>query len=406
MDYGTLLNEKAAEELVARQLQKRHNRRQRTRNAHHIRSQDLQSWMAAMPADTYLSALTLPGTHDSAAYGSIWPFVSTQTLTITQQLDSGIRYLDFRCGLRSNTLEMVHGTNILGRTLATLLDEVYTWLTQHPTEALVIQLKEDRNPDSSTIPFYTAVWALLDARPEFWYLSRTTPRLGPCRRRIQLLRRFASPTHVAIDVSHWPDNPPLPFRMHTRSGAVLVVQDHYTPAVPAPLADVVRDKFALVECMLDSAAGAKPETWYLNFASAYQLNVYYQSFPKDIAVGAWSGVHWVDGVNRLLRDRLVEQGPRRMRCGVVLLDFLEQPDPELVGLLVATNFEPAGDRAWRVGGRRWRMAVVTMACTLLLVFLAGSMLVLLRGSAYEAPWRMSCVDVSWQRWCRQVGVKD
>ncbi|KAF2153884.1 PLC-like phosphodiesterase [Myriangium duriaei CBS 260.36] len=365
--YGTFLNEKASQSLRECQQRQRH-RHQRSRQ---IAVLDTRSWMTAIPDETYLSALTLPGTHDSAAYGSIWPFVSTQTLSLTQQLDSGIRYMDMRCGLRTDVLEMVHGRAVLGRPLASCLEDIYSWLSDHPTEAVTLQIKQDRAPENSSVNFAEALWRLVDASPHHWALGATTPRLGHVRGRIQLLRRFKlyGPYRLSgIDVSSWQDNPSLPFKIRTRAGTNIVIQDHYNPSSPGPLQGVVDEKFLLVEAMLDlaaaspkqsflhslctlfSMASSDPErdpatdrhlrTWYLNFCSAYQLNVYYQSFPHDIAVGAWSGYHWVDGVNRLLERRLLTSRGAKRRYGVVLLDFLEQPDPELVGQLVATNFGP------------------------------------------------------------------
>jgi hypothetical protein len=58
------------------------------------------NWMSYMP-DIEISRLSIPGTHDSGAreFSDITPdsAVITQTLTIREQLDAGVRYLDIRC---------------------------------------------------------------------------------------------------------------------------------------------------------------------------------------------------------------------------------------------------------------------------------------------------------------------
>lgn len=54
-------------------------------------------WMLTLGAAKKLTELSLPGTHDSGTYPGIGGDIArTQTMTIREQLDSGIRYLDIR----------------------------------------------------------------------------------------------------------------------------------------------------------------------------------------------------------------------------------------------------------------------------------------------------------------------
>ena len=56
-------------------------------------------WMAALPDDTPLSALVIPGTHDSATqYVQLAYFSKCQALSVGEQLEAGFRYLDIRLG--------------------------------------------------------------------------------------------------------------------------------------------------------------------------------------------------------------------------------------------------------------------------------------------------------------------
>jgi 1-phosphatidylinositol phosphodiesterase len=69
----------------------------------------LSTWMSDIPDDTLLSNITLPGTHDSCAESNI-PFVRTQYLSITKQLEAGLRFLDLRVRVHSDgQLYMYHG---------------------------------------------------------------------------------------------------------------------------------------------------------------------------------------------------------------------------------------------------------------------------------------------------------
>lgn len=54
-------------------------------------------WMLTLPSTKTLDQLSLPGTHDSGTFpGNSGPWATTQTMTIREQLVSGIRWLDIR----------------------------------------------------------------------------------------------------------------------------------------------------------------------------------------------------------------------------------------------------------------------------------------------------------------------
>ena len=61
----------------------------------------LSSWMSEIPDNTPLSNITVPGTHDSCACSNI-PFVRTQYLSISKQMEAGLRFLDLRCRVHSD----------------------------------------------------------------------------------------------------------------------------------------------------------------------------------------------------------------------------------------------------------------------------------------------------------------
>lgn len=369
--YGTFLNEKASQAVLHHQY--RHAHRRICAGARI----DPSKWMSSIDDSVYLSSLTIPGTHDSAAYGSSWPFVSTQTLSIDEQLASGIRYFDLRCGLVSDELQMVHGQALLNRTLVSVLDSMYTFLTARPSEALIVQIKQDRLPtNDSTMSFADALWSLVRSRLELWLVSHTTPTLGRARGRIQLFRRFHGPPWIGIDVSKWPDNPVGPIKMRNRAGVEVVVQDHYSPSPPMALDTMVEEKMALVSKVMDLAASDKDGSrWYLNFCSAYQFNFVHRFTPYDVAVGGYIPYHWVVGMNPRLVAELKQRRGRKKRYGITLLDYLELPQNELVGQLIATNFEPrtrnGRTRKFDVSTR----AVLIMALVLFMIFVAGSLLV-------------------------------
>lgn len=163
------------------------------------------SWMSRLDDDVPVSSLSIPGTHDSAAYTQPWPFVATQNLNFAQQLDSGIRYFDLRCGLVHDVAEMVHGSYLLRLKLHDVLRVLYEWLDEHLTEGLIVQIKEDRKAEQSNMHFAQAIYENISARPERWRTANTTPCVGELRGKIQLLRRYNGPGLLAfgIDVTAW-----------------------------------------------------------------------------------------------------------------------------------------------------------------------------------------------------------
>lgn len=310
-----------------------------------------RNWMSFLDDNVLMSAITIPGTHDSAAYTRSWPFVATQKMSVIQQLDSGIRYFDFRCALRNDAVEMVHGVTYLGLTLEEMLNAIYKWIEKHSSEALVIQIKKDRKRKESEVDFANAISQVLSKRSERWRTANTTPTIGALRGRIQLFRRFVGPEldHYGVDVSVWQDNPSNPFTICTLSGVKLTIQDHYAFPDPTPLPDVIARKGGDVSGML-KRADSDPDAghWYLNFTSAFEINFLYQIQPREIAVGGYYFFRWNHGINIRLRQSL-QDTPGQKRFGIVAMDFPEQGADNLIEALFMTNFnnrEVRSRRPW------------------------------------------------------------
>lgn len=301
-----------------------------------------EKWMSGLDDDLLVSALSIPGTHDSAAYTHPWPFVATQRMTILEQLNAGIRYFDFRCGIREDIPEMVHGPSLLGLQLPELLNIIYNWLESHSKEGLIVQIKEDRKPERSTVHFSHAIFRYIAARSERWRTANTTPSLGELRGKIQLFRRYNGPSLMAygIDLTEWQDNPSKPFTINTRNSVQLTIQDHYSISDPKPLPDLIAIKGGDVSGLLDRAS-SDPDAghWYLNFSSAYEFNWFYQLTPRQVAVGGYYGFRWEDGMNPRLRTFL-QVRENRQRFGIVAMDFPDLGADDLIISLIMSNYKP------------------------------------------------------------------
>ncbi|KAI9783904.1 MAG: hypothetical protein M1816_001114 [Peltula sp. TS41687] len=165
-------------------------------------SADLPNWMRGLPDPTPLSALSMPGTHNSPTHHHALPSVQCQAATIPAQLANGIRFLDVRVQPESpddpaaDGLVLVHGAfpvSLRGkRYLRPLLDEVCAFLDAHPTETVVVSIKREgpgTHTDAQLARRLREHYVAKDAAR--WFTEPRIPALGEARRKLVLLRRFA-----------------------------------------------------------------------------------------------------------------------------------------------------------------------------------------------------------------------
>ncbi|KAJ9137297.1 Phosphatidylinositol-specific phospholipase [Pleurostoma richardsiae] len=239
----------------------------------------LASWMAAVPDATPLSAMTIPGTHDTCARSSV-PFVRTQYLTVTQQLALGIRFLDLRLRVRGEDggLYCYHGGMPidLPRYLPfeSVMAEVFAFLRpagRPPTETVLVSINNDDSSEqerADPAPFYAAVADAIARAPPLpdgtspWLVapSAAPPTLGAARGRAVLLRRYhADPAvharaHLGLlDLSAWV-NDSADFTIVTPAGARVRLQDKWKYAERMALQELVAHKSSLVQRMMERAA--------------------------------------------------------------------------------------------------------------------------------------------------------
>src|SRR5262249_54571437 len=135
-------------------------------------------WMASIPDNRLLSALSIPGTHDSATGGrTIIPFVQTQSWRITAQLNAGVRLLDIRF---NTSLDFVHGPVVLGGNIRNLLIDCTVFLDANPTECIVVSVKQDTGGNASRFAsnFNQAVASWNSTHGNMIYTGSAIPTLG------------------------------------------------------------------------------------------------------------------------------------------------------------------------------------------------------------------------------------
>jgi hypothetical protein len=101
-----------------------------------------------------IADLTLPGTHDSGTYAyyildptSLW--ARCQSLTIKEQLWSGIRYLDIRVSLEDDGKVWIrHGIRKTNLKLKELIEVVKTFLEHTPSEFVILHMKVEKGDEA------------------------------------------------------------------------------------------------------------------------------------------------------------------------------------------------------------------------------------------------------------------
>jgi hypothetical protein len=131
---------------------------------------DPEGWMedlAPQIGDRPLSELRIPGTHDAGTFSlsrtdpvladaqndaptaqfegipplRVADYVYTQSLSFTEQLDLGIRYLDFRLTCDPDGMYIVHVFR--GEPIADALDQIAAWADAHPAEVVFVDVQKN-----------------------------------------------------------------------------------------------------------------------------------------------------------------------------------------------------------------------------------------------------------------------
>ena len=116
-------------------------------------------WMAAIPDQTGIGALSIPGTHDTLAiHGGLAPWAyeaqedhGDSAATLDAQLDAGIRAIDIRVRVVNNgTAFAIHHTDVYqNANFDDVLTHASSFLAAHPTETILMNLHGECDGDST-----------------------------------------------------------------------------------------------------------------------------------------------------------------------------------------------------------------------------------------------------------------
>lgn len=259
-------------------------------------------WMAGIADGRGLAELSIPGTHDSGANHEPYAgLAKTQELTIAEQLAAGIRYFDIRCRHVEDRFAIYHGAIDQDQSFDDVLAAMFGFLDAHPTEALIVSIKEEAMPASATRSFEATFAAYVAQAPARWYLAPTVPTLGAARGKLVLLRRFAATAApLGIDAAPWLDDTTFTV---ANGDATLRVQDAY----------MVSDndaKWAAITALLAEAATGDATTLFLDYTSGYQTIM---ALPNITSVAT--------DIDARLDALLADPATAQDRLGVVVMDY-------------------------------------------------------------------------------------
>ncbi|MBF6331623.1 phosphatidylinositol-specific phospholipase C [Nocardia transvalensis] len=282
-------------------------------------------WMSALPDDTALSRLSIPGTHDTLSVhgGKAGPAVETQQSfpgdcpdphcvtrqSLRVQLDAGIRALDIRLRRdKDGALAVHHGRYFQYASLDDVLTEVSDFLSRHERETVLLRLKNECTNTGAAFacadeglvaPGLADYDRILGTHDRVWRPSATgradIPPLREVRGKIVVIQ--------FKDIDHGDER-----------GLPLDEQDLWdNPGMAA--------KWAAISAHLDRAATADPRTLSVDYLSATGVPDP-TKFPDRYA--RFENQHTLD----YLRAR------PGTTTGVVMMDF---PGPGLVSEIIRHN---------------------------------------------------------------------
>lgn len=279
-------------------------------------SLDSCNWMENVSGDKYLSEISMPGSHNSAALYSLADLTGKcQDQPIDIQLTNGIRYLDIRLKVVANSLKTCHGIVDERQDFISLTRKCEMFLDSHKNETIVMCIKEEIDADTPT-KFNDLLNEQLN-RFEIIYKENRIPKLNEVRGKIVILSRFRNSTCGINLYDNWrePDQNRCTFDIE-RDGYKFHIQDNYC------LDDINYKISEFDECLNYANTNLGNSPYILNFASGY-LN---GTFPMTYSVTA----------ARIMNKEIPNLVKKYNFVGTVIMDFASE---ELCKAIYGRNFQ-------------------------------------------------------------------
>lgn len=283
--------------------------------------ESVQDWMGDLSDDAFICQVSIPGAHDacsskfSGLLASIYKGTSqTQSLTVPQMLDAGIRLFDLRPCVSGSKLHINHGIASTSYDFDPIMQNLIDYVTAHPTEFCVVMIRHESEGDSNSDKFGDMLQASLakiksrlvdfrpnltvgEARGKVLFISRdnyTAPIYGG--RTVDLADNRSSINDMLGGHCYGPETYRCSWWM----------QDHYE------ISDYAVKNQAIKDMLTRSAAlaGTYSYTWVVNQTSGYKGTTSSASAYRNNAANS----------NQYLID-LLKSGDYQGPTGLVFMDY-------------------------------------------------------------------------------------
>lgn len=266
--------------------------------------------MAMIENRQTIDSISIPGTHDTCSYNVAKiagaGFVRTQDLSINDQLNAGIRYLDIRCRHIDNKFVIHHGSFYLNLNFDDVLNMVSSFLKQNPSETILMRVKlvEYKDGDGNTRS-YDDTFRDYDARyPNlFWRNNNNNnPSLGIIRGKVVVLRNGLDDTRYGLNLGSF------------------IIQDN------ADVYDFTVKVSSIIPFFKKAINGEKRIINHLSGYHAFPAHT-----PYDIA----------EHTNECMLDLISLNSPSYV--GIIPADY---PTKDLIAAIIRTNLYPNTPAPW------------------------------------------------------------
>ena len=259
------------------------------------------AWMRSIEDTTLLSALSIPGTHNSPTYHRALPSVRCQVTPVREQLARGVRFLDIRVQPENpldpskDGLVLVHGVfpiSLSGpKNFRPVVNEVLSFLEQNPSESIIMSVKREGPGNATDAQLSRIMRDHYAGDVAKWFTAPRIPTLGEARGKIVLVRRFTLEERLknewggagwCINADTWADNTPNSL---CPSGDICI-QDFYevmeSENIDKKIQYSIDHLKRAAKCVCPSPGSDARQPFYINFLTA--SNFWKQScWPDKIA---------------------------------------------------------------------------------------------------------------------------
>ena len=241
-------------------------------------------WLGHIPGKTPFNQVTIPGTHDSATYGTSLPITKTQYDDLNAQLAAGLRAFDLRPRYNANSqseielanLTIYHGGISTGVKFKDAMDTFVKFVKENPTETVVVRIQKEDSKLLFSLNDYTSTWrqsirSWIESNKDYMLPKITsTLTLNSCRGKIVLL----SNTPYGSD-----DNPEdyvcggrLSWSNNAEQEKTHINYTNGTKVADSTVEDMYEDidtnkKIAVSQTNITSAANDATNRWYITYTS-------------------------------------------------------------------------------------------------------------------------------------------